>query len=383
MISAQSFIEKAKFFGFGIYTGVPCSFLKPFINYIIDSDDVNYIPAPNEGDAIAIAAGAHLAGDQPIVMLQNSGLGNTVNPITSLLQTFNIPSLIIVTLRGDPASKPDEPQHQLMGKITQDLIELMEINFSWFPDNETELEDVLRKASLSIKTEKKPYVLIMKKGIVEPYNLSSKNLPKSLSPSQPIEKTSDKKMHSRGDILELIIKNTGKNDLIIATTGYTGRELASIDDRSNHFYMVGSMGCAASIGLGVALCNANSRVIVIDGDGGLLMHLGALSTIGYEQPKNFMHILLDNHEYESTGGQSTVSANVDFHQIASACGYTRSIKTQDKEDLLRYLDSDSEELTFFYMPIKSGVKKDLPRPKVSPPDVASRFMSHISQLNND
>jgi phosphonopyruvate decarboxylase len=383
MISAKSFINKAKTFGFGTYTGVPCSFLKPFINYIIDSDEVSYIPAPNEGDAIAIAGGAYLGGDQPIVMLQNSGLGNTINPITSLLQTFKIPCLIIVTLRGDPSSKPDEPQHQLMGKITQNLIELMELDYSFFPDNETDLENTLRKASSMIVNEKKSYVLIMKKGTVESYNLTSKSSLKAHSFSQPTQTYLAGKMHSRSEILHTIIKNTDEKDLIIATTGYTGRELAAIDDRSNQFYMVGSMGCAASIGLGIALNNANARVIVIDGDGGLLMHLGALSTIGFVKPKNFIHILLDNKEYESTGGQDTVSRNVDFPQIASSCGYERSIAIQDKEDLAVYLNSDSKELKFIYMPIISGVPKNLPRPKVNPSDIALRFRKHISQISND
>ncbi len=383
MISAESFIRKAKAFGFGSYTGVPCSFLKPFINYIIDSDDVDYIPAPNEGDAIAIAGGAYLAGDQPIVMLQNSGLGNTVNPITSLLQTFNIPCLIIITLRGDPEAKPDEPQHQLMGKITQELIELMELNYSFFPENETDLDHVLKKASSSIINEKKSYVLIMRKGTVEPYALKGKSSSKVHSFSKPIKMDTSDEFFTRSQILSEIIQNTNKQDLIVATTGYTGRELAALDDRSNHFYMVGSMGCAASIGLGVALNKTDSRVIVIDGDGGLLMHLGALSTIGFEQPKNLIHILLDNQEYESTGGQDTASNNVDFAQIASSCGYEKSLILQKKNDLITILKSQQKQLTFIYMPIVSGVAKDLPRPRVAPHDVASRFKDHISQLNND
>lgn len=383
MISAHKFISKAKNHGFGTYTGVPCSYLKPFINYIIDSEDVSYIPAPNEGDAIAIAAGAYLSGDKPIVMLQNSGLGNTVNPITSLLQTFNIPILIIVTLRGDPTSAPDEPQHQLMGKITEDLIDLMEIEHSIFPADEEELETILARASLTISEKRKSYVLIMKKGTVEDYKLKKPYKDKDIILKKPQNSGSIHPIHSRGEVLSSIIENTNMNDLIVATTGYTGRELAAVQDRKNQFYMVGSMGCASSIGLGLAQAKNNNRVIVIDGDGGLLMHLGALSTIGFIKPNNFIHILLNNMEYESTGGQDTVSQNVDFAQIASSCGYDFSTTLSDKEDLEEILSNETSELSFIHMPIKSGVLDNLPRPTVSPSDVAQRFRTHITGLSDD
>ena len=133
MIDTELFIQEATDYGFTSYSGVPCSFLKEFINHIIDSPEIYYIPAANEGDAIAIAAGVYLGGQYPVVMLQNSGLGNAVNPITSLLQTFEIPVLIVVTLRGDPSASPDEPQHRLMGKITTDLLDLMEVPWSFSP----------------------------------------------------------------------------------------------------------------------------------------------------------------------------------------------------------------------------------------------------------
>ena len=215
-----------------------------------------------------------------------------------------------------------------------------------------------------------PYAFLIRKGTFLPVS----------SGHQGVEGDS---LAQRYEYIRVLDRITDEHSLFLGATGYCGRELHQLIEGPNKFYMMGSMGCLASVGLGLAKENPGKRIYALDGDGALLMKMGTMSTVGYHAPENLVHICFDNGEYESTGGQSTVSANVDFHQIASACGYTRSIKTQDKEDLLRYLDSDSEELTFFYIPIKSGVKKDLPRPKVSPPDVASRFMSHISQLNND
>ena len=172
MISAERFLDEAFKLGFSTYTGVPCSFLKPLINASIESDKLSYIPAVNEGDAVGIAAGVYLGGGLPVVMFQNSGLGNAVNPFTSLIQTFEIPILMIATLRGDPNSHPDEPQHRLMGKITTQLLDLMEVSWSWFPEDEDDMKKTMEFIKDRIIDSKKPHVLVMKKGSVEPYELS-------------------------------------------------------------------------------------------------------------------------------------------------------------------------------------------------------------------
>ena len=161
MIDSELFIQEAKSYGFSTYAGVPCSFLKSFINYINDSSEIDYIPAANEGDAIAIAAGIYFGGKYSVVMLQNSGLGNAVNPITSLLQTFEIPILIVVTLRGDPAASPDEPQHRLMGGITTDLLDLMKIPWSWFPSENSNIKQTLETVTSSIMGQGKSHALVM------------------------------------------------------------------------------------------------------------------------------------------------------------------------------------------------------------------------------
>tara|TARA_Y100000590_G_scaffold25772_1_gene29118 strand:+ start:270 stop:1424 length:1155 start_codon:yes stop_codon:yes gene_type:complete len=379
MISAEDFILKAKDKGFDLYSGVPCSYLKPFINYIITSDKISYIPAASEGDAIGIAAGSYLGGRNSVVMLQNSGLGNTVNPITSLLQTFKIPILVIVTLRGDPGRPLDEPQHQLMGKITTDLLELMELDWGWFPETNEDLELQLDKAYSSINQNKKSFVMVMKKGSVEPYELKKEKTQNNRH-NQTVDDFIDVATEvNRNQVLQSISEHSTSQDLIIATTGYTGRELYSIKDQPNNFYMVGSMGCAIDIGLGLALSRPEYRIIVIDGDGSLLMRLGALTTVGYESPKNLIHLVLDNGTYESTGSQETVSQFVDFKSIALASNYTRSFSTNSITLLERIIGAQYEGTTFIHFPISSKVKSNLPRPKIKPHEVTERFRNYLGR----
>ena len=381
MIDSELFIQEAKSYGFSTYAGVPCSFLKSFINYINDSSEIDYIPAANEGDAIAIAAGVYLGGEYSVVMLQNSGLGNAVNPITSLLQTFEIPILIVVTLRGDPSASPDEPQHRLMGEITTDLLDLMKIPWSWFPTENSHIKQTLETVASSIMGRGISHALVMKKGMVNPYQIDhdSDQTPKNKktnhrSPSRHLGLRREK-------VLRTIVDSTGNSDLIIATTGYTGRELYSIADRPNHFYMVGSMGCAVSIGLGLAKIKTKARVIVVDGDGALLMRLGAITSLCHVNPDNLTHILLDNNEYESTGSQKTVSNIIDFPQIASASGYSHVVKDVSLSDLGKHFSSQENKLSFIYIPIEPGFESNLPRPTVTPPQVASRFRTHIQELD--
>lgn len=278
MIKADIFIQQAKALGFQLFTGVPCSYLKPFINYTIDANDLQYVGAANEGEAIAIAAGAQLGGCRSVAMFQNSGLGNAVNPLTSLTYTFELPILLIPTLRGEPGGPPDEPQHELMGKITTTMLETMQIPWDYFPQEDTEIAPTLEKAITYMETHHKPYALVMKKNSVDAHPLQSKPIIQALSTDY--EKQLSQAIHTRHEALLKIQECACKNDLLIASTGYTGRELYACGDRENQLYMVGSMGCASSFGLGIALARPDKRIIVIDGDGAALMRLGAFATIG-------------------------------------------------------------------------------------------------------
>ena len=238
MIDAESFIEKWRNQGFDTYAGVPCSYLKPFINHVIESPELRYIGASNEGDAVAIAA-----GKRSVAMFQNSGLGNAVNPLTSLTYTFRIPILLITTLRGQPGGPTDEPQHELMGKITTDMLELMQVPWEYFPAEEDEVEPIMNRALGHMDGEGLPYALVMRKGSVAPTNLRG-NFP--VRDCKPVVARPASPIATRRDMLLAVQAAASDTDVIVATTGYSGRELYACGDRPGQIYMVGSMGCASS-----------------------------------------------------------------------------------------------------------------------------------------
>jgi len=374
VIVAEHFIESARQHGFELYTGVPCSYLKPFINTVIDSSQLRYIGAANEGDAVAVAVGAELGGVRSVVMFQNSGLGNAVSPLTSLTHIFKIPLLLIVTLRGEPGGPADEPQHELMGAITTELLELMGISWEFFPQSADEIELVLSRALGHMEQENRPYALVMRKGSVAKSDLQAQpDIHAIVSHANPVATEPEAQ---RGDMLRAVQAATTDDDVLVATTGYTGRELYATGDHLNQFYMVGSMGCAVSVGLGLAVARPERRIVVLDGDGAALMRLGALATVGYEKPGNLVHVLLDNGLHESTGGQATVSRSIDFGGLAAACGYTRIERVSQPAELAAILERPATELTFVHAPILAGVP-ELPRPSITPAAVAARLRAHL------
>jgi phosphonopyruvate decarboxylase len=375
MIAAERFIDAAAERGFGLYAGVPCSYLTPFINYVLRSDRLRYIGAANEGDAVAIAAGAELGGLRSIAMLQNSGLGNAVSPLTSLTHTFRLPVLLIVTWRGEPGGAADEPQHELMGRITPALLERMEIPWCEFPSEDAEIGPTLDRALSQMQTERRPYALIMRKGSVAAGDAAP--TPRSEKYRKPRVLSGSRAVSTRSVVLQAIQAASADDDIIIATTGYTGRELYATGDRPNQFYMVGSMGCAVSIGLGLAIARTERRIIVIDGDGAVLMRFGALATVGAEQPVNLVHVVIDNGMHESTGGQATVSPLIDLPGVAAACGYAEVVSNGDPDELRDALSSREAGLRFYHVPVRPGVTDRLPRPAILPADVAARLRRHL------
>lgn len=378
MIAASTFIEQAKSAGFQLYTGVPCSYLKPFINYVIDSNDLTYIGAANEGDAVAIASGAELGGKRSVVMFQNSGFGNAVNPLTSLNMIFELPVLVITTLRGEPGGPADEPQHKLMGQITTGLFELMQMPWEYFPEDDKAVGAVLERAVSHMTRKRTPYGLVMKKDAVAAHKLTKKPEPRIVPEPLAGSFAWPAALPSRSDVLRTVQAANTARDIMVATTGFTGRELYAQADRDNQLYMVGSMGCASTFGLGLAWAQPNKRVVVLDGDGAALMRLGALATLGYERPKNLVHVLLDNEAHESTGAQSTVSHSVDLAQIARASGYPQVVRAASLETLANVLNAKTNELTFVHVKTKQGSPADLPRPTVTPVQVAERLRKWIS-----
>jgi phosphonopyruvate decarboxylase len=375
VIRASDFVEQARERGFSLYAGVPCSFLTPFINYVIDDVSLRYVAAANEGDAVAIAAGSDLGGAPAICMFQNSGLGNAVSPLSSLTATFRIPVLVIVTHRGRPGPDTDEPQHELMGRITRDMLELLGIPSEDFPTDSAQVGPALDRATTWMRERSLPYALIMAKGSVEPWK-EPRQPPVGIHRESTVPGSSPPET-SRGAMLDAVQASLNPNDVVIAATGYTGRELYAHGDAANQFYMVGSMGCASSLGLGVAISRPDHRVVVVDGDGAAIMRLGALATLGAERPANVVHIVLDNGQHESTGGQPTSTATTDLAGVAAACGYRHVERATSAERLSDLLRKRLDGPLFIHVPIHPGVPQKLPRPAITPPEVAARFRRHL------
>ncbi|WP_370644700.1 phosphonopyruvate decarboxylase [Sporosarcina sp. ACRSL] len=376
MLNTSEFGNELKKLGFDFYSGVPCSFLKSLINYAIN--ECNYIAAANEGDAVAIASGAYVGGKKSVVLMQNSGLTNAVSPLTSLTYPFQIPVLGFVSLRGEPGLT-DEPQHELMGQITTQLLDLMQIKWEYLSSDVNEAKLQLETANEWIEKER-PFFFVVKKDTFDKVNLKREERFVHHN-KKKIDKTSSDEVPSRMEALDVINRCKDEKTVQLATTGKTGREMYELEDCSNNLYMVGSMGCVSSLGLGVALAREDLNVVVIDGDGSLLMRMGSLATNGFYHPANMLHILLDNQTHDSTGGQRTVSHNVNFVDIAAACGYEKSIYIHSLEELEKEIQEwkKTKALTFLHLKIAKGSKQNLGRPKVTPREVKTRLQRFINE----
>jgi phosphonopyruvate decarboxylase len=377
MIEADAFLKPALDAGYDFYTGVPCSFLTPIINRVISGADYNYLGAASEGEAVAIAAGAWLAGHKTVVMCQNSGLGNAVNPLTSLNHPFRIPTMMIVTWRGGPGIE-DEPQHQLMGPVTPEVLDAIRVPHAGFPSSDNAVPGALDAATAKMDETDLPFAFIMEKGSVRDDGIS-------VSPAAPPEPcvvtdlNERAAMPQRYAMLERLVALLPGDAGVVATTGFTGRELFTVADRAQHLYQVGSMGCAAGMGLGVAL-NTHRKIVVCDGDGAALMKMGTLGTVGAYRPENLIHIVFDNGTYESTGGQPTVSGTVDFAGVAAACNYRGAWRCDSQAGFEAAMKSAlaAPGPHLIHMRTSRGTIDKLGRPKVAPADVARRFRDFVT-----
>jgi phosphonopyruvate decarboxylase len=391
VIEAAQFVEAARERGFDWYAGVPCSYLTPFINYVLQDASLNYVSAANEGDAVALIAGVALGASgahkkrRGVSMMQNSGLGNAVSPLTSLTWTFRLPQLLIVTWRGQPGVA-DEPQHALMGPVTPAMLDTMEIPWELFPTEAGAIAPALDRATAHMDSTGRPYALVMQKGSVAPYKLTKKGLrgmrKRALNERAEVKtQMTNGELSSRHDALRRVIAHTPKDStVVLASTGFCGRELYAIDDRENQLYLVGSMGCVTPMALGLALSRPDLNVIALDGDGAALMRMGAFATLGAYGPSNLTHVLLDNGAHESTGGQATVSPGVEFARIASACGYALALDGDDLSVIDQLFEAkDIDGVRFARLSINTGTPGDLPRPSITPEDVRARLQQHIGR----
>ncbi|MDR1862753.1 MAG: phosphonopyruvate decarboxylase, partial [Treponema sp.] len=309
MIKPEFFYTNLINNGVNFFTGVPDSLLKSFCAYISDhAGEENHIIAANEGGAVALASGCHLAtGKIPLVYMQNSGTGNAANPLLSLADgdVYGIPLILLIGWRGEPAFH-DEPQHVKQGKVTCALLEAMGIPFAVMSDDETELEKQMNACYACLKENNSPYALVARKDTFAPYAL------------QKVEQNQGEM--SREEAIEEILKGSSPQGIYFSTTGMASRELYEIRERlgqghGRDFLTVGSMGHASQIALGAALYKPDLVVTCLDGDGAALMHLGSLGIIGSRKPRNFRHIILNNGAHDSVGGQPTVGFKVDFAAI--------------------------------------------------------------------
>ncbi|MCY0387941.1 phosphonopyruvate decarboxylase [Robbsia sp. Bb-Pol-6] len=414
MIDAAQFVEAARARGFSRYAGVPCSYLTPFINYVIQDPSLDYVSAANEGDAVAISAGVALAGERAVTMMQNSGLGNAVSPLTSLTWTFALPQLLIITWRGEPGVA-DEPQHALMGPITPAMLDTMDVAWEIFPTRPEDIDAALERACAHMAGTGRPYALLMKKGSVAPFKLSGSGAPTpraacvlesgAEAPRPGVASNARAARPNRTEALARVIAHTPLGDtVVLATTGFAGRELYALADRANQLYMVGSMGCVATLALGLARARPDLRVVAVDGDGAALMRMGLFATLGAYGPSNLLHLVLDNGVHDSTGGQATVSAGVSFARVAAACGYAWAAEG-DALDVIDRLfaapharddaapdtasspagspaetaSSLSGGTRFACLRTRPGSPADLPRPSVTPVQVRQRLQAHIAR----
>jgi phosphonopyruvate decarboxylase len=329
LIKPKLFFECLKKNDISFYSGVPDSLLKDFCAYVSDhSKKKDHFIAANEGNALAIGIGHFLSTKKlPLIYMQNSGLGNIINPLLSLAdpEIYSIPMIILIGWRGQP-NKKDEPQHKKQGRITKELLRTMEIPYKIIGSETSplEMEKKIKQLVNISKKEKKPCAVLVKKDTFSKYTLKKVNsFSRSLYREQAIEE---------------VVKALNSNEVLVSTTGVTSRELYEIREKYNlghkkDFLTVGGMGHASQIALGIALEKIDREIFCLDGDGAFLMHMGAVAINGNSKCKNFKHIIFNNSAHDSVGAQPTVAEHLDLLKIADACGYNWKKRTKSKSDL--------------------------------------------------
>lgn len=381
MIDASQFLKELKKYAPGLFCAVPCSLLKPLINHVIIDPDLQYINAVSEGEAVGIAAGSSLTGKTGVVLLQNSGLGNTINPITSLINVYKIPTLLVVSHRGKPGTE-EAAQHRLMGKITKDLLTMAGVFHETFPGSPEEIEPVLRTLFDRVKEKEIPVALVVERGMMNDYNIE----PENNNPHAPDGRllatdTDGERGLPLSEAVRCVAGFLTEKEAVISATGDISRNLFNEKDRPANFYMQGSMGTTAAIGLGISLTEPKIPVIVLDGDGSLLMRMGSLATVGYHQPEKFIHIVLDNSCYGTTGGQPSASSAVSFTGISREAGYRRSVCVANREQLCSFWEEfrNRPGPSMIHVKIAGQKSAKTARPSLSPVRIKERFMQCISR----
>jgi len=377
MINTQSFFKNLIKYDIGFFSGVPDSLLKNICAYISDNvDSKNHIIAANEGNALALGIGYYLAsGKLPLIYMQNSGLGNIVNPLLSLADTdvYSVPMLLMIGWRGEPNVK-DEPQHKKQGRVTLEMLEVMEVPYKVLSidTSDEQAKEIIKKASKEALKNNAPYAIVVKKGSFSEYKLK-----KDETANLPL---------FREDAIKIIVDNLNDSDIIVTTTGVASRELFEYREelKQGHekdFLTVGGMGHANQIALGIALQKPNRRVFCLDGDGAALMHMGSMAINGNIECDNFKHIIFNNGAHDSVGGQPTVGYTTDFQSIAKASGYNLVLQAETNEEIVKYIEDLKalEGKVFLEVKVKKGFRKDLGRPTTTPKENKQNLMGFIKE----
>lgn len=316
-IKPESFVAELKKNNLGPMVEVPCSYLKDFLNYLWDTEEIKIINPVNEAVVMAIAAGEYLgSGKIPIVALQNSGFGNTINALTSLNQMYDIPAFMMVTWRGEGGAGRDAPEHDITGENLLKYLKTYNLPYE-IADPKSYKTQIKNLTQIAQKTHK-PVVMVIKKTTFAPYAVQNGKKKKTGM--------------TRFDAIELIKKEAKRKGIFLSGTGFPSRDSFNARDTSD-FYVMGSMGHVSGIGLGVAAANPKKKIIVLDGDGGAVMHAGTFASLDARIHKNYLYIMLDNGVYESTGGQKAVSQHVDFKLFAKAFGFKKYYLAKNSNDL--------------------------------------------------
>jgi phosphonopyruvate decarboxylase len=372
MIQPKDFFEAMGARGVGFYAGVPDSLLANFCAYVDDQGgrDQHLITA-NEGNAVALAMGYHMATNKvAMVYMQNSGLGNTVNPLTSLAdpEVYKVPMLLVIGWRGEPGFK-DEPQHVKQGRVTLPQLDVLEIPH-WVIDADTEVNATLNAAFDSMRQRNAPVALVVRKDTFAKY--------------KPQKSSPETATLAREAALEQLLQLCAEEDLIVSTTGKTSREVFELrvkhGQKQRDFLTVGGMGHTASIALGVAIGQPQRRVVCLDGDGSMLMHMGSMPVISSYKPQRFVHVLLNNGSHESVGGQATSANQVNFEKLAAAVGYAGYAQAHDAPSLQHAWQSLCEQTgpVLLEVKIKNGSRDDLGRPTTTAEQNKLAFMEAAS-----
>jgi phosphonopyruvate decarboxylase len=367
MLNPKDFFESLQKNGVDFFAGVPDSLLKDFCAYVEDvCPKKNHFITANEGLAVSLATGYHLATKKiPVVYLQNSGLGNLINPLLSLTdpEVYKVPILMVIGWRGEPGVS-DEPQHVKQGKVMTKMLESMDLPHTVVGPHSEDFAATISTLTKNMLQTGMSHVLLIKKGTFSPYKL------KSAASQFEME---------REEAIQFILAKLDRNSRVVSTTGMISREVYETRMKNDQpldqdFLTVGSMGHCSHIALGLAL-QTSFRVVCLDGDGSLLMHMGGMPLIGQTKPSNFIHIVLNNGAHDSVGGQPTLALDIDIPQIALSCGYRQAISISKKQELeaaLMSLDKDGPSL--IEVKVRKGSRADLGRPKSTPIQNKETFM---------